>query len=279
MAQTLEYASPTSRTGTRGYSLKRKLHLYTINNQNFLLEPSYIFPVSVNVYNTTTQQYLSKMSHLLKTSKWPHSSTPAPSNAASPTPNPRGSHEIPTPEEESLSCKINRALASGPISITKNATIADWSHWGPDRTIITLREGTNHWTAFPGNENIIGNVPMCCDPNGLQWIRDAYAGKPAPTNTAPGLIYMLCGANQHTTTDPADRSSPAIPIGPHYMILWPFEAERDGFPDTVRDQGAWVMFDKTPYAHLHVCGTPWAGREFRREGTRAEWELKYVDRT
>jgi hypothetical protein len=197
-------------------------------------------------------------------------------------PNPltsRGEGQVPTPEEETFACKINRALASGPISITKNATIADWSHWGPDRTLVILRKGTNHWTAFPGNENIIGNVPMCANPMGLQWIQDAYAAKPAPTNTAPGLIYMLCGANQHTTVSPEDRTSPAIPIGPHYMILWPFEAERDGFPDTIRDQGAWVMFDKTPYAHLHVCGTPWAGKEYEREKTKANWELRYEDRT
>jgi hypothetical protein len=86
----------------------------------------------------------------------------------------------PTPEEdlESFACKINRALASRPISITKNATIADWSHWGPDRKLVILHEGTIHWTAFPGNENTVGNVLICADPMGLQWIRYAYAGKP-----------------------------------------------------------------------------------------------------
>jgi hypothetical protein len=26
---------------------------------------------------------------------------------------------------------------------------------------------------------------------------------------------------------------------------------------TVRDKGAWVMFAGTPYAYLHICGTPW----------------------
>ena len=46
------------------------------------------------------------------------------------------------------------------------------------------------------------------------------AGKPAPTNTAPGMIYMLCGATQHSNTDPFDHTSPAIPIGPHWMIIW-----------------------------------------------------------
>jgi hypothetical protein len=39
-----------------------------------------------------------------------------------------------------------------------------------------------------------------------------------------GLIYMLNGATQHTYTDPFDRSSPAIPIGPHWMLIWPFDA-------------------------------------------------------
>jgi hypothetical protein len=87
-------------------------------------------------------------------------------------------------------------------------------------------------------------------------------GKPAPTNTVPGIIYMLCGATQHSNTDRFDRTSPAIPIGPHWMIIWPYDAARDGLPNTVRDAGAWVMFDGTPYAYLHICGTPWAGNEY-----------------
>jgi hypothetical protein len=73
---------------------------------------------------------------------------------------------------------------------------------------------------------------------------------------------MLCGATQHSNTDPFDRTSPAIPIGPHWMILWPYDAKRCGLPNTVRDAGAWVMFDGTPYAYLHVCGTPWDGNEY-----------------
>jgi hypothetical protein len=103
--------------------------------------------------------------------------------------------------------------------------------------LVVLRQGTNHWVCFPGDENEIGNVPMCADPMGLQWMRDIMAGKPAPTNTAPGIIYMLCGATQHSNTDPFDKSSPAIPIGPHWMIIWPYDAVRDGLPNTVRDAG------------------------------------------
>ena len=140
--------------------------------------------------------------------------------------------------------------------------------------VVVLRQGTNHWVCFPGDENEIGNVPMCADPMGLQWMRDIMAGKPAPTNTAPGIIYMLCGATQHSNTDPFDKSSPAIPIGPHWMIIWPYDAARDGLPNTVRDAGAWVMFDGTPYAYLHICGTPWDGNEYV-PGQLPIWTMRY----
>lgn len=56
---------------------------------------------------------------------------------------------------------------------------------------------------------------------------------------------MLCGATQHSTVDAFDRTSPAVPIGPHYMIIWPFDSGRDGLSSTARDAGAWVMFDGT----------------------------------
>jgi hypothetical protein len=59
-------------------------------------------------------------------------------------------------------------------------------------------------------------------------------------------------------------------------ILWPFDARRDGFPDTVRDAGAWVMFDGMPYAHLHVCGNPWDGGVYERGRTSASWDMRYV---
>ncbi|KAL3954361.1 hypothetical protein ACCO45_009924 [Purpureocillium lilacinum] len=122
-------------------------------------------------------------------------------------------------ESEILKAKIARAEASGPRAVTQHATIMDIS---PDGTLSTLREGSNQWTAFPGNENQIGNVPMCCDPMGLQWVMDILEDKPRPTNSRPGLIYMLCGATQHSNVDHTDHESPPIPIGPHYMIIWPF---------------------------------------------------------
>ena len=148
-------------------------------------------------------------------------------------------------DEQILAAKISRAMLSGPFHITRDATVAEMDAQG---NVVALHQGTNQWVCFSGDENEIRNVPMCADPIGLQWMRDIMAGKPAPTNTAPGIIYMLCGATQHSNTDPFDRSSPAIPIGPHWMIIWPYNAARDGLPNTVRDAGAWVMFDGTAYA-------------------------------
>jgi hypothetical protein len=160
--------------------------------------------------------------------------------------------EVPTSQQERvLAAKIARAMLSGPHSITKDATVAEMGAHGK---LIVLRQGTNDWVCFPGDENQIGNVPMCADPMGLQWMMDIIAKKPKPTNTAPGLIYMLCGATQHSNTDPFDRTSPGIPIGPHWMIIWPYDA--------------------TPYAYLHICGTPWTGNEYG-PGQVPIWTMRY----
>lgn len=154
-------------------------------------------------------------------------------------------------------------MAAGPLHITKGATVVEMDRQG---NTVVLRQGTNDWVCFPGDENEIGNVPM-----ELQWMMDIMAGKPAPTNTAPGIIYMLCGATQQSNTDPSDRTSPPIPIGPPWMILWPYDATRDGLPNTVRDAGAWVMFDGTPYAYLR---DPMDGNEYVR-GQVPIWTMRY----
>ena len=116
---------------------------------------------------------------------------------------------------------------------------------------------------------------MALDPMGMVWFKDVLARKPKPTNTSPGLIYMLNGATQRSFTDPFDTTSPPIPIGPHWMILWPFDPVLSGLPTTVRDAGAWIMFAGTPYAYLHVCGTPWDGNEYTAGG-EAVWTMQYA---
>jgi hypothetical protein len=156
--------------------------------------------------------------------------------------------------------KIRRARLSGPSQVTTNATVAEMDAQG---RLTVLSKGTNEWVCFPGDENIIGDVPMAADPMGMQWFMDLLARKPKPTNSSPGLMYMLCGAYQHSYTDPFDRTSPPIPIGPHWMLLWPFDAAAAGLGTVMRDAGTMVMFAGTPYAHLHICGSPWDGNEYR----------------
>jgi len=173
--------------------------------------------------------------------------------------------------DEILKEKIRRARLSGPSMVTADATVAEMDAQG---NLSVLHQGTNDWICFPGNENVIGDVPMSLDPMGMQWYRDLRARKPKPTNTTPGLIYMLCGATQRSYTDPFDTTSPAIPIGPHWMVLWPFDAKAAGLGKIMRDAGTMVMFAGTPWAHLHICGSPWDGSEYH-PGDRAVWTMSY----
>jgi hypothetical protein len=174
--------------------------------------------------------------------------------------------------DEMVKAKIRRALLSGPERVTRDATVAEMNARGE---MTVLRQGTNHWVCVPGNENIIGAADMCADPMGMQWMMDVMARKPKPTNKSPGLIYMLNGALQRSYTDPFDHTSPAIPIGPHWMIIWPFDAVAAGLPTVMRDAGTMVMFAGSPYAHLHICGSPWDGNEYH-PGDRAVWTMKYA---
>ena len=168
-----------------------------------------------------------------------------------------------------LQARIFRALRSGPPTIRDGATVAEMD---ADGNMTVLREGTNHWICMPGIET--GQADMCADPMGMQWMMDVMAGKPKPTNTSPGIIYMLNGAMQHSYTDPFDRTSPMIPIGPHWMLIWPFDADATGLSTVMRDAGTMIMFAGTPYAHLHICGDPWAGNEYR-EGAEMDLTMTY----
>ncbi len=100
--------------------------------------------------------------------------------------------------DEIVKAKIRRALLSGPDSITREATVArNGCSRGNDRVASGLE---NQWVCVPGNENVIGQADMCADPMGMRWMMDVMAQKPKPSNTEPGLIYMLNGALQRSYT-------------------------------------------------------------------------------
>jgi hypothetical protein len=154
---------------------------------------------------------------------------------------------------ETAEIKIERAMSAGPPQIARSAKIIDKDAEGH---AVVLREGTNGFTCMPGNPKVIGDPPMCADGPSMQWAADFAAHKPKPTNTVPGITYMLAGATQRSDSDPYDRTSPPITVPPHWMIMWPFDPKATGLPTTHRETGAYIMWAGSPYAHVHVMGRP-----------------------
>ncbi len=111
---------------------------------------------------------------------------------------------------DATQAKIARAMSAGPDDIAKSARIIDTDANGK---IVVLRDGGNGFTCMPGNPEVIGEPAMCVDAASLQWFDDAKAHKPKPTNTVPGITYMLAGATQRSDSDPNDTTSPAIHVG------------------------------------------------------------------
>jgi hypothetical protein len=154
---------------------------------------------------------------------------------------------------DTVEAKIARALSAGPANIAKDATVAEM---GPHGAMTVLRKGSNDWTCVPGAPNGVGMPPMCEDSVAVQWNRDREEGKPAPTTKVPGIEYMLAGATQRSDSDPFDKTDPPIRIGPHWMILWPFDPKTSGLPTAHKASGAYIMYAGTPWAHVHVMGAP-----------------------
>jgi len=154
---------------------------------------------------------------------------------------------------ETAQAKIARAISAGPPEVVKGARIVDTDAQGK---MTVLREGSNGFTCMPGNPKVVGEPPMCADAVSLQWFADFKAHKPKPTNTVPGITYMLAGATQRSDSDPYDQTSPAMTIGPHWMIMWPFDPKTSGLPAGYKPTGTFIMWAGTPYAHVHVMGRP-----------------------
>jgi len=149
--------------------------------------------------------------------------------------------------------KIARAMSAGPDNISESARIIDTDAQGNK---VILREGSNGFTCMPGNPKVVGEPPMCVDAASMQWFADAKAHKPKPTNTTPGITYMLAGATQRSDSDPNDTTSMPIEVGPHWMIMWPFDPKTSGLPTTHKPTGAYIMSAGSPYAHVHIMARP-----------------------
>jgi hypothetical protein len=154
---------------------------------------------------------------------------------------------------DSTEAKIVRALAAGPPNVAQAATVAEWDRHGK---LTILRAGTNGFTCMPGDPTTVGKPALCADRASMQWMNDFAHHKPKPTNTAPGITYMLAGATQRSDSDPYDSTSAPMTIGPHWMIMWAFDPKATGLPSGYRPIGTFIMWAGSPYAHVHVMGFP-----------------------
>src|ERR1700693_5304786 len=154
---------------------------------------------------------------------------------------------------DTIQGKIGLAMSAGPDNVSKSARIVDTDAQGK---MIVLRQGNNGFTCMPGNPTLVGDPPMCVDAASLPWFAVDKAHKPKPTNTIPGITYMLAGASQRSDSDPNDTTSMPIDVGPHWMIMWPFDPKTTGLPTTHKPTGAYIMWAGSPYAHVHIMGRP-----------------------
>jgi hypothetical protein len=154
---------------------------------------------------------------------------------------------------ETAQAKIKRALSAAPPDIAKAAKVVDMDN---QRKMTVLREGTNGFTCFPGHPGVVGDVAMCADASSMQWMSDAMSHKPKPTNTQPGVVYMLAGGTDWSGSDPTATSGTPIKEPPHWMIMWPFDPTITGLPTAPKQTGTWIMYAGTPWAHLMINQKP-----------------------
>jgi hypothetical protein len=149
--------------------------------------------------------------------------------------------------------QIARAMAAGPQYITGSARIIGADAHG-NRTV--LRQGSNGFTCQPGNHAVAGRPASCWNEAARQWNADLAAHKATPTNTEPGIVYMLGAGPARSAADSSGKTATAGMTGPQWMILWPFDPKTTGLSATPKDTGAYIMNVGTPYVHLHLVGHP-----------------------
>lgn len=149
--------------------------------------------------------------------------------------------------------KIAYAISAAPPEIGKNAAVVEMDAQGK---MTELRKGSNGFTCIFGPKGAVGAAPMCADGPSMQWASDWMGHKPKPTNTQPGVIYMLQGGTDWSADDPWATKGTPIHEPPHWMIMWPFDAKSSGLSTKVKNTGTWIMWAGTRYAHLMINQKP-----------------------
>lgn len=142
---------------------------------------------------------------------------------------------------------MKRVTTAAPPQIVADATVVRTQ----EGTMKTLKQGTNQWTCMEAN-----GVPMCMDPNAMEWAHAWQSHAAAPDKT--GFIYMLAGDTGASNTDPYSTTKTAdnhwIQTGSHVMIVGVAAKNMVGYPKTPDPDATkpYVMWPGTPYEHLMI---------------------------
>lgn len=160
------------------------------------------------------------------------------------------------PQEE----QMNMARSAAPDAISKDATIMVF---GPDGKLTEAKKGTNGYTCIPDIDDQEKPDPFCGDKASMLWVADLIGGKEKPSNTEPGVAYMMRGG-WHWEKDGKiimnmnDPAAKRVEEPPHWMVFWPFKSADTRLPVKQGEFGTYIMWDGTPYAHLMIYQNPMA---------------------
>lgn len=140
-----------------------------------------------------------------------------------------------------------RVMTAAPPQVVSEATVVRMQ----TGAMQTLKKGSNEWTCMIAND-----VPMCMDPNAMEWAHAWQGHGPATEKT--GFIYMLAGDTGASNTDPYATQKTVdnhwIQTGSHVMIVGAAAKTMTGYPKSADPDATkpYVMWPGTPYEHLMI---------------------------
>jgi hypothetical protein len=142
---------------------------------------------------------------------------------------------------------MKRVMTAAPPQIVADATVVRMQ----SGSMQTLKKGSNEWTCMEAN-----GVPMCMDPNAMEWAHAWQSHGPATDKT--GFIYMLAGDTGASNTDPYATTKTAdnhwIQTGSHVMIVGAAVKTMAGYAKNADADPTkpYVMWPGSPYEHLMI---------------------------
>jgi hypothetical protein len=152
--------------------------------------------------------------------------------------------------------QVKLALSGAPPHLVKEVGVMIY---GADGKLTESKKSTNGFTCIPTVMNLPDPDPMCMDAAVQQWMNDLIDGAPKPTNTVPGIAYMARGGSHFEKEGKVvmgGDGAKTVKEPPHWMLMWPFDAEATKLPTAPNVSGVYIMFEGTPYAHLMMYQDP-----------------------